>query len=196
MSILLRTRTLVRSSGALRAGALRRMCTAVEEAAPPSPFSPSGPHNAAFYGALFLSYCFALRWQSKDRALAKEIAAAKEAKAAELAAAAPAVEEPVAVAASPPAATTSAVVKAISAVPSAPAGASPTTWKVADVSVWLESIELPMHVEAFKEHSVNGKMLLALTDQDLYQTLGIQSPLHRKKLLMEISAARKAYLNP
>ena len=102
----------------------------------------------------------------------------------------------VAVAASTPAATTSAVVKAISAVPSAPAGASPTTWKVADVSVWLESIELPMHVEAFKEHSVNGKMLLALTDQDLYQTLGIQSPLHRKKLLMEISAARKAYLNP
>ena len=52
-----------------------------------------------------------------------------------------------------------------------------------------------MHAEAFKAHSVNGKMLLALSDQDLYSTLGVTSPLHRKKLLMEISALRKSYLS-
>ena len=65
---------------------------------------------------------------------------------------------------------------------------------MSDVSSWLESVELSQHVESFKTHSVNGKMLLALSDQDLYATLGVVSPLHRKKLLMEISALRKAYL--
>ena len=71
---------------------------------------------------------------------------------------------------------------------------SPATWKTAEVGTWLDSIELGMHTEAFKSHSVNGKMLLALNDQDLYSTLEVKSPLHRKKLLMEISALRKAYL--
>ena len=61
--------------------------------------------------------------------------------------------------------------------------------------MWLEGIELPMHMEAFKTHSVNGKMLLALSDQDLYSTLQVTSPLHRKKLLMEISGLRKLYLS-
>ena len=32
--------------------------------------------------------------------------------------------------------------------------------------------------------------------QDLYQTLNVVSPLHRKKILMEVAALRKAYLNP
>ena len=76
----------------------------------------------------------------------------------------------------------------------APAGAAVTEWKVADVSSWLESVELGMHADAFKAHSINGKMLLLLSDNDLYQTLEIKSPLHRKKLLMEISLLRKAYM--
>jgi len=193
MATLLRARSLVRTSGALRAGAVRRMCTAVAEEAPaPSAFSPTHPHNAAFYAALAISYAFTLRWQSKDRKLAKEIAEAKAAKAA----AAPAEPEAVvaAVEATPAAAApTSAVVQA---VVSAPAGASPAEWKTADVGSWLISIELPEHAETFKTHSVNGKMLLALSDQDLYATLGVTSPLHRKKLLMEISALRKSYLGP
>ena len=166
------------------------MCTAAAEEAPPSAFSPSEPHNGLFYAAAFFTYCFALRWQSKDRALAKEIAAAKEAKAAE----APAVVEAVATpAAAPTKTTSSSVVKAV--VAAAPVGASPAEWKVVDVSAWLEAIELSAHVDSFKTHSVNGKMLLALSDQDLYSTLGVTSPLHRKKLLMEISALRKAYLS-
>jgi len=185
--MLLRARSLSRASGAFRAGAVRRMCTAVAEEAPaPSPFSPSEPHNAAFYVALGLTYAFVLRWQSKDRKLAKEIAEAKE-----VVEAAPAAAEPV-VAAVAAAAPTSAVV---TAVVSAPAGASPAEWKTVDVGAWLVSIELPEHAETFKTHSVNGKMLLALSDQDLYSTLGVTSPLHRKKLLMEISALRKSYLS-
>jgi hypothetical protein len=74
-------------------------------------------------------------------------------------------------------------------------GRLPMDWKVVDVSDWLETIQLPMHAEAFKAHSVNGKMLLTLSDQDLYSTLSVVSPLHRKKLLMEISALRKSYLS-
>ena len=70
------------------------------------------------------------------------------------------------------------------------------SWKVNDVVAFLEAIELGTHAEAFKTHSVNGKMLLTLSEQDLYQTLNIVSPLHRKKLLMEIATLRKAYLNP
>ena len=167
------------------------MCTAVAEEAPAaSPFSPAVPHNAAFYFATFCTYCFALRWQSKDRTLAKEIAAAKEAKAASEPAAA--VTTGATSAAAPSA--TSAVVKAVVAAPAAPAGASPADWKVVDVSNWLDGIELGAHSDSFKTHSVNGKMLLALSDQDLYATLGVVSPLHRKKLLMEISALRKSYL--
>ena len=64
------------------------------------------------------------------------------------------------------------------------------------MSSWLDSIELGVHADTFKTHSVNGKMLLALSDQDLYSTLGVTSPLHRKKLLMEISALRKSFLGP
>lgn len=189
-TLLRRTSALSRVGATLRAGAARRMCTAVAEEAPPSVFSPSEPHNAAFYLSIFLTYAFTLRWQSKDRALAKEIAAAKEAYAA----AHPSAEVPAE--AAPAAAApvvTSAVVKAVAA--SAPVGASPADWKVADVGAWLDSIELGSHADSFKTHSVNGKMLLALSDQDLYSTLGVTSPLHRKKLLMEISALRKSYLS-
>ena len=191
--MLLRARSLVRASGPLRAGALRRMCTAVAEEAPaPSPFAITEPHNAAFYFSIFVTYCFTLRWQTKDKTLAKEIAEAKAAKAA----AAPAVVEAVAATPDEPApAAVSAVVAAVTA-PAAPPGASPAMWKVADVSSWLDSIELGVHADTFKTHSVNGKMLLALSDQDLYSTLGVTSPLHRKKLLMEISALRKSFLGP
>ena len=99
-----------------------------------------------------------------------------------------------AAAATPAAAAPAAVSAVTAAVVSAPAGSPPSAWKVADVAGWLDSIELGMHSESFKTHSVNGKMLLALSDQDLYATLGVVSPLHRKKLLMEISALRKSYL--
>ena len=191
----LRSRSLRFSStlrvGVMRTGA-RRMCTAIaEEAAEISPFSPTIPHNQMFYASAFITYVFAIKWQMADKKLAKDIVAAKaahaEAHPEEAAAAAAAATEMVAAAMTP--AIVSAVVPA-----AAPSTASPATWKVADVAAWLDSIELSMHSDSFKTHSVNGKMLLALSDQDLYATLGVVSPLHRKKLLMEISALRKSYL--
>lgn len=94
-----------------------------------------------------------------------------------------------------PAAAVSSVVKAVAAPVAAP-GSAAIDWKVTDVVAWLESLELGTHAESFKTHSVNGKMLLTLSEQDLYQTLNVVSPLHRKKILMEVAALRKAYLNP
>ena len=185
------SRTGLRSTA--RIGARRMMCTAVEEA-PAGPFSVSEPHNQKMYAFAALTYLWALKWQAGDRALAKEIAEHKAAHAPAEPVAAPeaAVVATTEVAAAAPA--DKAVSPVVAAV-TAPAGSPPTAWKTGDVTSWLESIELPMHAEAFKAHSVNGKMLLALSDQDLYATLGVTSPLHRKKLLMEISALRKSYLS-
>ena len=53
-----------------------------------------------------------------------------------------------------------------------------------------------MHVPAFKAHAVNGKLLLTLTEQDMYSVLNIVSPLHRKKLAMGIADLRAAYASP
>jgi len=177
----------------MRAGAARRMCTAVaEEAAEVGPFSPSVPHNQMFYAVCGVTYLFVLKWQSGDRKLAAEIAEHKAAHApaavvAEIVAEpAPEVAAPTAVVAAP-----SPVVAAVTAP-----GPNVAAWKVADVAAWLDSVELSEHSATFKTHSVNGKMLLALSDQDLYSSLNVVSPLHRKKMLMEIAALRKAYLNP
>jgi len=172
----------------MRAGAARRMCTAVaEEVAEVGPFSPSVPHNQMFYAVAAATYVFTLKWQAGDRKLAKEIAEHKAAHAVpELVAVVAEVE------ATPAPAAPSAVVAAVAAAP----GPNVAAWKVTDVVGWLDTIELGEHAAAFKTHSVNGKMILALSDQDLYSTLNVVSPLHRKKLLMEIASLRKAYLNP
>jgi len=87
-----------------------------------------------------------------------------------------------------------AVTAVLTAVPVNPA--DPTTWKVADTCAWLESQELGDHVQAFKTHAVDGKLLFSLTEQDMYSVLEIQSPLRRKKLAMAIAELRSMYLNP
>ena len=69
-------------------------------------------------------------------------------------------------------------------------------WKVADVVTWLSEQELDAHADNFKAHSINGKMLLVLEEQDMYKVLNITSPLHRKKLMMAINDLRSSYLNP
>lgn len=80
------------------------------------------------------------------------------------------------------------------ATPSAPSS-SVSSWKTTDVGLWLTSLELPMHVDAFKSHSVDGFMLLVLTEEDLYKTLGVSSPIHRKKIMLAIGELRKAFLS-
>ena len=68
---------------ASRAGnPIRRMCTAVAEEAPPGPFSLSDPTFQGVLGAFACTYIAVIRWQFKDKALAKEIAAHKAAKEA------------------------------------------------------------------------------------------------------------------
>ena len=74
-------------------------------------------------------------------------------------------------------------------------GSKPQSWKVKEVVAFLDTIELGMHAEAFKASSVNGKMLLQLTDQDMLQTLNIQNKLHRQKLRDEIATLKKATLH-
>jgi len=44
---------------------------------------------------------------------------------------------------------------------------------VSDVLAWLEEEELGDHTMAFKEHAVNGKLLLTLTEQDMDSPLNI-----------------------
>ena len=177
---------------AARAPAVRRgMCTAVEAAEELSPMSIQKPEVQGFLLCTAAMYIGAVRWISKDKALAK---LAAEKAAAHKAAHPPAVEAvaeaPAAVAETP--AAPSVVVAAVVAAP-APS-VSVTSWKTADVVGWLTAIELPMHAEAFKAHSVDGTMLLVLTEDDLYKSLGVASPLHRKKLMLAIGELRKGFL--
>ena len=66
---------------ASRAGnPIRRMCTAVAEETPPGPFSLKDPTFQGVLGAFACTYIAVIRWQFKDKALAKEIAAHKAAK--------------------------------------------------------------------------------------------------------------------
>ena len=57
------------------------------------------------------------------------------------------------------------------------------------------AIELGAYADSFKTHSVNGKMLLVLSDRQLYGPLGVASYPHRQKLLKEISALRNFHLS-
>ena len=107
--------------------------------------------------------------------------------------AAPVVEAPDAAA---PTSVVAAVVAAPAPVAAAGPGSTVMEWKSADVSAWLASIELPQHAESFKTQSVDGPMLLVLTEEDLYKSLGVTSPLHRKKIVMAVGELRKAYMAP
>ncbi|OQR81838.1 hypothetical protein THRCLA_11359 [Thraustotheca clavata] len=60
-------------------------------------------------------------------------------------------------------------------------------WKVADVSQWLQhEVELPQYIPDFEKSSVDGSLLLTLTQDDLSCQLGIQQPLHLRKLFNKI----------
>merc|ERR1712216_363094 len=149
------------------------MCTVAEEAAETlHPMSYKKPENAAYYFSGFLMYVFAIRWQSIDKKMALEAVEKAAAHAPEPVVEAAVVQESAFVAPASP---------VVAAVVSAPApSVSVTSWKTSDVVGWLSAIELPMHADAFKAHSVDGTMLLVLTEEDLYKSLGVASPLHRK----------------
>ena len=176
--------------------AARRMCTAVAEEAPPGPFSLS---DETFRGVLLcfgVTYLGAINWQRIDRQIAREAAELKAAAHPEGDHAAEGHAAPAEAHghAAPAAPALSAVTVAVAAPKSG--SANPSDWKVADVTAWLEAQELGAHAEAFKTHLVDGKLLLTLTEQDMYATLNIVSPLHRKKLALAIGDLRKQALSP
>ena len=175
---------------ASRAGnPIRRMCTAVAEEAPPGPFSLSDPTMQGVLGAFACTYIAVIRWQFKDKSLAKEVALHKAAKApaepiADLSPIVAAVVEAAAPTGAAP------VLSARMAPAAAAAGASPTDWNVGETGAWLHGLELGAHAPAFKTHAVDGKLLLTLTEQDLYSVLNVVSPLHRKKITMGTAACK------
>ena len=176
---------------ASRAGnPIRRMCTAVAEEAPPGPFSLSDPTFQGVLGAFACTYIAVIRWQFKDKALAKEIAAHKAAKEA---AAEPVADLSPVVAAVVEASAPTAAAPVLSALAAPAAGSSPADWNVAQTGAWLHTLELDQHVPAFKTHAVDGKLLLTLTEQDLYSVLNVVSPLHRKKITMGAAACAQKW---
>ncbi|KAL7679447.1 putative sterile alpha and TIR motif-containing protein [Plasmopara halstedii] len=81
--------------------------------------------------------------------------------------------------------------------PSIPLGASPgqpplqvAAWSVNDVGRWLETLVLAQYKRAFADASVDGALLLHLTDDDLRNTLGMEHRLHRKKVLTMVEEIR------
>merc|ERR1719272_141294 len=64
-------------------------------------------------------------------------------------------------------------------------------WNAERVSRWLRNdIHLPEYAEAFAKEEVTGQLLLMLTYEDLRNELGVESNLHRKKILRGVELAR------
>jgi pSer/pThr/pTyr-binding forkhead associated (FHA) protein len=63
---------------------------------------------------------------------------------------------------------------------------SPLNWASADVVEWLGSLELAQYAAKFTELAIDGLMLLAITEPDLEQDLGVSVRLHRFKILENI----------
>ncbi|XP_077059654.1 kazrin, periplakin interacting protein b isoform X1 [Siphateles boraxobius] len=66
-------------------------------------------------------------------------------------------------------------------------------WRALTVQAWLEVVmAMPMYMRACSENVKSGKVLLGLTDEDLELGLGINSPMHRRKLRLAIEDYRDA----
>ena len=73
-------------------------------------------------------------------------------------------------------------------VPAADARAD--TWNENAVSEWLRDLGLDVHVSAFADARVDGRLLLKLDDEDLLE-LGVTSKLQRKLILSRCEAFRE-----
>ncbi|RLN51315.1 hypothetical protein BBJ29_005113 [Phytophthora kernoviae] len=65
-----------------------------------------------------------------------------------------------------------------------------TAWSVSDVGRWLDTLALAQYKRAFADATVDGALLLHLTDDDLRHTLGMEHRLHRKKVLTTVEEMR------
>jgi hypothetical protein len=65
-------------------------------------------------------------------------------------------------------------------------------WKVSAVLRWLvDELELPQYSRKFEEMSIDGPMLLSLSDDDLKEELEIKTKLHRRKILQRVHSNGK-----
>ncbi|XP_077460276.1 kazrin-A isoform X3 [Stigmatopora argus] len=66
-------------------------------------------------------------------------------------------------------------------------------WRAGTVQAWLEVVmAMPMYIRTCSENVKSGKVLLALTDEDLELGLGVNSLMHRRKLRLAIEDYREA----
>ncbi|KAG5275310.1 hypothetical protein AALO_G00145960 [Alosa alosa] len=71
-----------------------------------------------------------------------------------------------------------------------------SVWKAATIHAWLDVVmAMPMYSRTCTDNVKSGKVLLGLTDEDLELGLGINNPLHRRKLRLAIEDYRQAEQN-
>merc|ERR1719265_2596676 len=63
------------------------------------------------------------------------------------------------------------------------------SWDESKVSMWLQSLHLGDYAGAFQSSGVDGQTLLALSEKDLEEDLGVTSAIHRKKILAHLVSA-------
>lgn len=70
-------------------------------------------------------------------------------------------------------------------------------WRANQVLAWIEiEMNMPMYARACAENIKSGKVLLELSESELESALGIQRPLHRRKLLLAIEQRKHPDLSP
>lgn len=73
----------------------------------------------------------------------------------------------------------------------------PSMWDEGDVQRWLTSLSVDSRIcDAFSKHSINGKALLALTDDRLKLTIGVSSLGVRQRIVSEIKSLNRRPLPP
>lgn len=69
----------------------------------------------------------------------------------------------------------------------------PSEWTTTQVVEWVELVlAMPDYAPRFRTNAVNGAMLVQLDDDDLADLLGIDVPLHRRKILDAIHRTKDA----
>lgn len=67
----------------------------------------------------------------------------------------------------------------------------PVCWKASHVRAWLElDVQMPCYGPACADNIKSGRVLLGMTNTELDSVLGLQSPLHRRKLRLAIDELR------
>ena len=75
-----------------------------------------------------------------------------------------------------------------------PPSLAPTIdWTTTDVSSWLKNVvHLPKYIPSFMSASVDGALLLSLSENDIQDNLDVFHPLHRRKIVQAINGLRAA----